>query len=158
MKISDTQASMLSEMSTQKSGKSKADGSFQKVMNEVMEQQDEKAARPDSANSPEFPPDISPTQMIRDIGGQNDSLSGTQVMKELENILDLAGFYSRKLGDPAIKTASLEPLITHLEGKMEGLRSLKENGSMDDKLKSIVSDLDLTLGTEVARFRRGDYY
>jgi hypothetical protein len=158
MKISDTQASMLSEMSTQKSGKSKADGSFQKVMNEVMEQQDEKAARPDSANSPEFPQDISPTQMIRDIGGQNDSLSGTQVMKELENILDLAGFYSRKLGDPAIKTASLEPLITHLEGKMEGLRSLKENGSMDDKLKSIVSDLDLTLGTEVARFRRGDYY
>ena len=157
MKISDTQASMFSEMSTRKSGKSKADGSFQKVMNEVMEQQDEKAARPDSTNSPEFRPDISPTQMIREIGGQNDSLSGTQVMKELESVLDLAGFYSRKLGDPAVKTASLEPLITHLEGKMEGLRSLKEHGSMDDKLKSIVSELDLTLGTEVARFRRGDY-
>jgi hypothetical protein len=158
MKIPDTKGSVFSEMSIQKGGKSKANGSFRKVMNEVMEQQDGKTARPHSVNSPEFPQNICPTQVIRDIGKQNDSLSGTQVTKELENVLDLAGFYSKKLGDPAVKTASLEPLVTHLEGKMEGLRLLREQGNMDEKLKSIVSELDLALGTEVARFKRGDYY
>lgn len=158
MKVSDTKGSLFSEINTQKGGKSKTNGEFRKVMNEVLERQDGKTTLPVSVNAPEFSSNISPAQMIRDIGGQNDSLFGTQAIKELESMLDLAGFYTRKLGDPAVKTASLEPLVTHLEGKMEGLRSLKEQGSMDDELKSIVSELDLALGTEVARFRRGDYY
>ena len=158
MKISDATGSLLPEMIGHKGEKSKANGTFQKVMSEAMEQQGGKTAQSLSVNPAELSPDISPAQMIRGVEGQNGIPSGTQVMKELQGALDLAGFYTEKLSDPAIKTASLEPLVTHLEKKMEGLRLFKEQGNTDEELKGILSELDLALGTEVARFRRGDYY
>jgi len=157
MKISDTNGSMMPGINGPRAGKSKVKGAFQEVMSQVMEQRDGKTAEPASVNSPGASSNITPAQLIRDIEGRNGIPSGVQVVKEVESALDLAGFYAKKLEDPAIKTASLEPLVAHLEEKMDGLRFLKDHGNMDQELKTIVSELDLTVGTEVARFRRGDY-
>lgn len=157
MKISDANSSMLAGINGPKAGKPKVKGAFQEVMSQVMEQGNAKTAGPASMSSPGASPSIAPAQLIRDIEGQNPILSGVQVVKEVESALDLAGFYAKKLEDPAIKTASLEPLVTHLEEKMDALRFLKDHGSMDQQLKTIVSELDVTVGTEVAKFRRGDY-
>jgi hypothetical protein len=158
MKISDTRGSLLTEINGQKGRNSKANGTFQKVMSETLQRETGKSAQPLSVNSLEFSSDIRPAQMIRGVEAPDGIFPGTQVMRELQSTLDLAGFYTTKLGDPAIKTPSLEPLVSHLEEKLEGLRSLKEEAGLDEELKGIVSELDLALGTEVARFRRGDYY
>ncbi|MBW2093616.1 MAG: hypothetical protein JRI80_01890 [Deltaproteobacteria bacterium] len=157
MKISDANGSMMPGINGPRAGKSKAKGAFQEVMSQVMEQRDGKTAEPASVNTAGASPNIAPTQLIRNVEGQNSIPSGAQVMKEVESALDLAGFYTKKLENPAIKAASLEPLVTHLEEKMEGLRFLKDQGNIDEELKKIVFELDLAVGTEVARFRRGDY-
>jgi hypothetical protein len=157
MKISDANGSMMPGINGTRAEKSKTKGAFQEVMSQAMEQRDGKTAEPASMNSPGASSIIAPAQLIRDIEGQNPIPSGAQVMKEVESMLDLTGFYTKKLEDSSIKTASLEPLVTHLEEKMEGLRDLKNNGNIDKELKGIVSELDLAVGTEVAKFRRGDY-
>lgn len=158
MKISDANGSMMPGINGSRAAKSKVKGAFQEVMSHVMEQRGGKTAESASVNPPGDSPNMAPTQLIRDIEGRNGIPSGgAQVMKEVDSTLDLAGFYSKKLGDPAVRAASLEPLVAHLEEKMEGLRFLKDHGNIDDELKKIVSELDLAVNTEVARFRRGDY-
>jgi hypothetical protein len=159
MKISNANGSMMPGINGSRAAKSKTKGAFQEVMSHVMEEQrGGKTAEPASVNPPGDSPNIAPTRLIRDIEGRNGLPSGgAQVMKEVDSTLDLAGFYSKKLEDPAVKSASLEPLVAHLEEKMEGLRFLKDHGNIDDELKEIVSELDLAVNTEVARFRRGDY-
>ncbi len=157
MKISDANKSMMPGINGTKTGKSKVKTAFQEVMNQVAERGGKEAEVPASVNTAHASPNITPPQLIRDLEGQDGIATRYKLMKEVENTLDLAGFYTQKLGDPGVKTTFLEPLVNHLEAKMEDLRFLQNNGKIDEELKAIVSDLDITLGTEVARFRRGDY-
>jgi hypothetical protein len=51
----------------------------------------------------------------------------------------------------------LSPLIGHLEEKMEALSHLESNPDFPGSLRPVVSDLLVTVGTEIAKFKRGDY-
>ena len=76
---------------------------------------------------------------------------------EIEQTLDLVGFYAEKLGDPSFSAQGLTPLVDHLEERMEFLRSVESRPGLPDRVRPIISGLTLTIGTEVAKFRRGDY-
>lgn len=158
MKISDVSGPLLPEMNGQKTAKSKTNGTFRKVMGEIIQEQEGNATRACSPHSVQPSANISPARVIQGVNVKQDIQPEARVMKEVESALNLADFYAAKLGDPDVGTASLEPLVTYLEEKLEGLRFLKKQGNMDQRLKGIISELDIAFSTEVARFRRGDYY
>lgn len=158
MKISDTNGSVMRGLNGPNVGKSKGKSSaFRDVMNQIMDQGGGKSAEPSPAGPAASSLNVTPGQVIGKVEGQFGISSGTTVMKEVESALDLAEFYSKKLGDPALSAASLEPLVDHLEEKMASIRFHKDHGELNQEVKAIISDLDLVVGTEVARFRRGDY-
>ena len=80
-----------------------------------------------------------------------------RVIGLLEETLDLVDFYAGKLGDPASPVRGLGPLVEHLEERLEGLKGIQSTPGVPEGLQPILSDLALTLGTEIAKFKRGDY-
>ncbi len=157
MKISDVNSTMVHRGIGHKTEKTKNKDTFQNIMNQVLDQQEEKSAESARASAPKAVSNTLPASLVGHIDGKNTSAFCEQVMKEVQSALDLAGFYSNKLGNPSVSADSLEPLVGHLEEKMNDLRFLKEQGNIDQDLKTIVSELDVAVGSEVARFRRGDY-
>jgi hypothetical protein len=157
MKISDINSTMVHRGIGHRTEKNKNKDTFQNIMNQVLDQQEEKSVESARANAPGAVSNTLPASLVGHIDGKNGSASCEQVMKEVQSALDLADFYSDKLGNRSVSAASLEPLVGHLEEKMNGLRFLKEQGNIDQDLKTIVSELDIAVGSEVARFRRGDY-
>ena len=79
------------------------------------------------------------------------------LVDELLETLDLVDFYSSKLADSSISSSGLTPLINHLEDRMEGLKGMESAPETSEKLRSVISDMVITIGAEVAKFKRGDY-
>lgn len=79
------------------------------------------------------------------------------ILSEIHQTLDLVDFYIQKLGDASIPVRDLHSLMDHMERKMQTLKNFGEQTKIPDNLQSILSDLFITLGTEAAKFRRGDY-
>jgi hypothetical protein len=89
-------------------------------------------------------------------GTPEDSLRN-QVLHDLEGALDVVDFYATKLADRSLSARDLEGLVGQLESQVEGLRSLASAPGLHEGLKNLLSETTLTIGTEVAKFRRGDY-
>lgn len=79
------------------------------------------------------------------------------VLEELRQTLDIVDFYAAKLADSSFSIREMTPLISHLEERMENLRSMELTPDLPGKLRPIISDTVITVGTEIARFKRGDY-
>ena len=91
------------------------------------------------------------------VGGSQKVDKELPFVSELQEILDLVDFYSSKLADSSISSSGLTPLISHLEDRIEGLRSMESSSETPEKLRSVISDMVITIGSEVAKFKRGDY-
>jgi hypothetical protein len=91
------------------------------------------------------------------ISGSVDNSNKEKTLASLKDTLNLLDYYAKKLADPALSSESLSPLVGQLENRMDMLKDMDSSAGMNDKLKTIVSDLAATMGTEIERFKRGDY-
>ncbi len=79
------------------------------------------------------------------------------VLTGLKDTLDIVDFYAEKLADSSIPSDNLSPLVEQLEQRMDMLKEMGTSSQMDDRLKTIISDVATTMGVEIERFKRGDY-
>ena len=99
-------------------------------------------------------------QIIQGTNRTNEPVNIPQKKQVLENIketLDIVDFYAKKLGDTSLSATGLAPLVGHLEDRLDMLKELASSPRTPEKLRSVVSDMAISIGTEVAKFKRGDY-
>ena len=80
-----------------------------------------------------------------------------EVLSGLKDTLDLVDFYAEKLADSCLPSDNLSPLVEQLEQRLDILKEMGTSSQMDDRLKTIISDVATTMGVEIERFKRGDY-
>ena len=130
------------------------DDEFQKIMDQMQAEtmKSEEAVNPGS---------VAPQLDVRIIQGVQQTGSSTQVkqmvLNELRSTLDLVDYYAEKLGNTSLPVTGLAPLIEHLDERLKNLQDMESTKGLPDKLRPIVNDVVVTLGTEIAKFRRGDY-
>lgn len=127
---------------------------FQKIMDQLQAEtmKNEEAVNPGS---------IAPQLDVRIMQGVQQTGSSAQakemVLNELRNTLDLVDFYAEKLGNTSLPVSDLDSLVEHLDERLKNLQNMESAKGLPDKLQPIVNDVVVTLGTEIAKFRRGDY-
>jgi len=133
------------------------EGSFQKIMDQMNLQTETKE---DFGTAREVGPIPDGIQFLRD-KGKVDERSNVpekeQILRELQQTMDLVDFYAGKLSDTSLPLKGLDPLMSHLEDRLETLRSMEKGTGLPERLRPIISDMLITIGTEIAKFRRGDY-
>lgn len=97
---------------------------------------------------------VSAADRVQETGDINDK---KMVMETLKETLDLVDFYASKLADSTMSASGLTPLIDHLEERLEILQDMESSTGMPEKMKPVISDLKITIGAEIAKFKRGDY-
>ncbi|MFZ0450487.1 MAG: hypothetical protein WAL98_14715 [Desulfatiglandaceae bacterium] len=158
MKIHDIPGIRQPQKTRGSSGSAKAKGDFQEVMNQVINRDTLNQPTEASGNHMLAPASVLHVQSAQPFGqGRETDASGKKALREVESALEMAGHYADKLADPDVKTEALEPLVSHLEERLHGLNQLGGEGTLDRGLKEIISDLNINLVTEIAKFRRGDY-
>ncbi|RPI78000.1 MAG: hypothetical protein EHM45_07145 [Desulfobacteraceae bacterium] len=127
---------------------------FQKIMDQV---QAETMKSVETMN----PGSIAPQLDVRIMQGVQQTGSSAQakemVLNELRNTLDLVDFYTEKLGNTSLPVTDLDALVEHLDERLKNLQNMEAAKGLPDKLQPIVNDVVVTVGTEIAKFRRGDY-
>ena len=157
MKITDTQQSQVPGSVNDKSTRRHEDGGFQKIMEQAA--QKDRAGGPGVAGAAGAPPPDG-VQIIPGLEKADGVHSGgpkEMLLAEIRETLDMIDHYATDLGNRNLSTAEMRPLVEHLEGRLEGLRRMEENGELPETVRDVVSDLVITIGTEVAKFGRGDY-
>ena len=157
MKVYEDQAPLLHQTAKRVDKKVNRENDFQKIM-------DEKMAGVEKGGVPNVQPSGDPVvggvQILRgieQIRRPSEAVGNQPVLDEIQKTLDLIDFYGEKLGDPSLSSKGLDPLVGHLEERLGSLRKMASNPEMPDKLRPILSDVVLTMGTEIAKFKRGDY-
>jgi hypothetical protein len=80
-----------------------------------------------------------------------------ELLTGLKDTLDLVDFYAQKLADQSLPSDNLSPLVEQLEERLDLLKEMGSSSQMDERLKTIISDVATTMGVEIEKFRRGDY-
>jgi len=81
----------------------------------------------------------------------------SDVLTGLKDTLDLVDFYAKKLANSSMPSDNLSPLVDQLDQRLDLLKEMGMSAQIDDRLKTIISDVTSTVGTEIERFKRGDY-
>ncbi len=129
-------------------------GSFQQIMEQL-------TSRPETGRS--LPLNINPVQIINGpagiipVNGQPDSTEKTMLLDTLKGTLDLIDFYAGRLSDTSLPAEDLTSLVDKLDEKLSDIKGLSSMEGIPDRLKPVISDIAVTMGTEIERFRRGDY-
>ncbi len=157
MKIYEDQAPLLQQTIKGMNKKVSRENDFQRIMDEKMAGV-EKSGIPNG--QPSGDPVVNGVQILRgaeQIRRPSEAVGNKPVLDEIQKTLDLVDFYVEKLGDPSLSAKGLDPLVGHLEERLDSLKNMESNPGMPDKLRPILSDVVLTMGTEIAKFKRGDY-
>lgn len=157
MKVEETSGLILNPIQKKKTQGQGEEKGFRQIMDEVILEkgvQGSGGSRPPAGVIPEGVQIIADPVAVRSAQAADGK---ERVLKELEETLDLVDFYAARLSDESFPVRDMESMVAHLEERMEGLRQLGSGPEVPDKLKGVVSDTLLTLATETARFRRGDY-
>jgi hypothetical protein len=157
MKVEETSGLILNPTQQKKSLRQGEGKDFRQVMDEVVMEKGAQGCGTNRFHAGVIPEGV---QIINQSIPAQPSQAGSdkeRVLKELDQTLDLVDFYAQKLSDRSFPIRDMEGMVSHLEERMEGLRKLQSASELPDQLKSVVSDTLLTIATETAKFRRGDY-
>ena len=157
MKIYESQGQNLVNNPKNVDKKSLANNEFQKMMDNLL-----------TSSGKEITENINkPAEIIMqgihitsDISGVQNTTVMTgkeQALETLKQTLDLVDFYVSKLSDTSIPSKEMAPIIENLEEKISTLNHFELNPLTPDKLKPVLKDVSITIGTEIAKFKRGDY-
>jgi len=133
------------------------DGTFQEIMDQVSRQG---STAPGSPSLPASVPVFDGVQILPGAGGVDASpatAARERVLQEIRDTLDVVDRYAAHLGNPSLSASDLRPLAEHLEGRLGGLRRMEADSELPGTLRSVVSDLAVTISAEMAKFGRGDY-
>ena len=156
MKITDAQQGQIPGRVDGKSTRRNDEGGFQKVMEQVAQKDRGAAGAPGVAGAP--PPDgVQIVPGLEKVDGVHAGGPKEMLLREIRETLDVIDHYAADLGNRNLSTAEMRPLVEHLEGRLEGLRRMEKAGELPEAVRDVVSDLAITIGTEVAKFGRGDY-
>ncbi|MEW6667456.1 MAG: hypothetical protein AB1512_19805 [Thermodesulfobacteriota bacterium] len=158
MKVYEGQGMTLHETLRKKRAQEAPLGDFQGILDQMKSQQDGESAPANKGRLDPVPP--GGIQILGGVGDMDTARDGglrNQALQDLEGALDLVDFYATRLADRSLSVRDLESLVGHLEERVERLRSLQTAAGLPDGLKSLLSETTLTIGLEVAKFRRGDY-
>jgi hypothetical protein len=133
-------------------------GEFNKIMEQMGALNERKETTTTGAENARLVLDrvnnVSSADRVQETEDINDK---KMVVGTLKETLDLVDFYASKLADSTLPASGLTPLIDHLEEKLEILNNMESSAGMSEKMRPIISDLKMAIGTEIAKFRRGDY-
>jgi hypothetical protein len=156
MKITDAQQGQVPGPVDGKSTRRSDEGGFQKVMEQVAQKDRGGTGAPGAAGAP--PPDgVQIVPGLERVDGVQSGGPKEMLLTEIRETLDVIDHYAADLGNRNLSTAEMRPLVEHLEGRLEGLRRMEKDGELPETVRNVVSDLVITIGTEVAKFGRGDY-
>ena len=158
MKIHESQGSLI-QQAGKKQGKNSVDGSdFKKIMDKAGSDGLEKGAASSEIGNHRMIP-VGGVQILNNVEQVNGESSSEkdQVLKTIKETLDFMDFYATKLSDSRNSDTSMEPLINHLEDRMEVLKGATTSQGVPEELTSVIADMLVTISTEIAKFRRGDY-
>ena len=156
MKIYEGQGPVLEQAKTKPSQKGAEEIDFKTIMDQTLR-------GAERGKEPGGNPLVPPPGCVEILQGANgieisaEHVEKRKIISAIQQTLDLVEFYAGKLGDPSVSAQGMTPLVDHLEEKMELLRGVGSSPGLPDRVRPLISDLTLTIGTEVAKFRRGDY-
>ena len=155
MRIDESQRMLLEQQGKVNKNKNDDAGSFQQIMEQL-------TARPETGRS--LPLNINPVQIIDGSTGiipLNQPVTGTNektmILDSLKDTLDMIDFYAGKLEDTSFPAEDLSSLVDQLDEKLATIKDMSSMEGISEKLKPVISDIAVTMGTEIERFRRGDY-
>jgi hypothetical protein len=157
MKVYEGQGVTPNPMVKKRSSKSSGEGEFQRIMDQMVPAGEGGKTGGIKGNRELVPEGIQFIGSMDGIHGAAGAVKRGQVLEELEQTLDLVDFYAAKLGDRSMSVQDMEDLVVHMEQRVAVLRDMESAPGVPEGLKGILSETALTVGTEVARFRRGDY-
>jgi len=157
MKINEGQGSILQQTHKNMDKGRPQETDFKKIMDQTMLQAGKKGGIDPYRNLEPAIDGIRIHHGAEEIREPFKMVEKQQVIGEIQQTLDIIDFYAAKLADSSLSISGITPLIGHLEDKMETLRSMESAAGMPEKLRPIISDMVITIGTEIAKFKRGDY-
>jgi hypothetical protein len=157
MKVYEGQGPILQETNSKvKKDKSHGD-EFRKIMGQ-MNIESEKTKQIEEYKS--IQPVINGIEIVRGVDKAqqtSETMGNKQVVETLKETLDIIDFYASKLGDRSMNMSGLSPLINHLEDRLQVLGEMEIAEDVSDKIKPVISDLKITIATEIEKYQRGDY-
>jgi hypothetical protein len=154
MKIYENQRVLLEQQGKINKNKNTDAGSFQKIMDNLTSS---------TETNKTLPVNINPVQIIDGPAGTLpiNVISGTSekdlLLDSLKDTLNLVDFYAGKLADESFPAEDLSSLVDQLDERLASIKDMSTKEGVPDKLKPVISDVAVTIGTEIERFRRGDY-
>lgn len=157
MKIYEGQIPNYQENGEKQINKGTNGSEFQKVMDQITPSSGQKGVVSGKENLSAVANGIQIIHGADDVKMAGFNNGNAQILDELQDTLDLVDFYADKLGDSSVSANGLSPLIEHLEDRMEGLHNSGASSETPEKIRSIISDMTITIGSEIEKFKRGDY-
>ena len=154
MKIHESQRVLLEQQGKINRNKNTDAGSFQQIMDQMTSGAETNKA---------LPVNINPVQIINGPAGVlpvNGSFNTSEkdlVLGSLKETLDLVDFYAGKLADESFPAENLSSLVDQLDERLASIKDMSSMEGVPEKLKPVITDVAVTIGTEIERFRRGDY-
>ncbi|MDM7919702.1 MAG: hypothetical protein QUS12_11110 [Methanosarcina sp.] len=154
MRIDEGQRILIEQQGKINKTQNNEAGSFQQIMDQL-------TSRPETGKA--LPLSINPVQIINGpagiipMNGQPDSNEKSMLLDSLKDTLDLIDFYAGKLSDTSLPAEDLTSLVDQLDEKLADIKGISSMEGIPDRLKPVISDIAVTMGTEIERFRRGDY-
>ena len=157
MKINESNGALIeSQSKLNKNRNTDNEGSFQQIMDQI--------ASNGETTKKTLPLNINPVQIIESttsVNHVNQLESETNIkntlLDSLKETLDLVDFYVGKLGDTSFPAENLTSLIDQLDDKLMTIKNISSEESLPEQLRPVVSDIAVTIGSEIERYRRGDY-
>ncbi len=157
MKVSEGQGPILQQVGKHGNrGKTNKDD-FRKVMEQVSSIPERKEPVTDPKNLRPVINGIDIIHSAEQAQGTSDITDKKRVLGTLRETLDMVDFYASKLADSSLQAADLTPLIGHLEERLGILGTIESAANTPEKIRPVISELKVTLGTEIEKFKRGDY-
>ena len=154
MKIHEMQRMLLEQQGKINKKRNTDEGSFQQIMDQMTSGTETKKS---------LPANINPVQVINGpsgalpINGSSEAVDKDLLLDSLKETLNLIDFYAGKLADESFPAENLSSLVDQLDERLTSIKDMSSMESVPEKLKPVISDVAVTIGTEIERFRRGDY-
>ncbi|MGD9160932.1 MAG: hypothetical protein PVG39_21115 [Desulfobacteraceae bacterium] len=154
MKINESQRALLEQQGKINKNRNTDADSFQKIMDQVTS---------GTETNKTLPVNINPVQILNGPEGVipvNESFNMSEkdlLLGSLKETLDLVDFYAGKLADESFPVENLSSLVDQLDERLASIKDMSSMEGVPEKLKPVITDVAVTIGTEIERFRRGDY-
>ncbi len=157
MKVDEGMGTHLQETLRKAEKKGAKEGEFQRVMNQVISRGDRERDIPLQTHPAAVSHGVLIGEDLTKVKEAATAAVNRRVLAGIQEALDIIDFYVAKLADTSQPVSTMNSLIGHLREKMEGLQGLVSEPGVPEGLKPLISDTVLTIGTEIAKFERGDY-